>query len=351
MKSRIIGLIIVVLVIGGAIGYKVFSDNNRSTAITGYVGGEKIGFLEDKDVQKVIQKKYHLTFDYSKAGSLDMVTLDKKGKSFLWPSSQTALEFYKQEVGKPKKSDTVFNTPIVIYTRKAVADALIKNGTASMNGKVYSVDLAKLIGLVENDTKWSDIGLPQLYGNVTVSSTDPTKSNSGNMFAGLLANTLAGGMATEDNIDQVLPEVRKIFQKSGYMESSSADIFSDFLKMGMGSKPLVVGYENQLLEFTVEDPDTWNEVKDDVVMMYPTPTVWSSHVFIALDDNAAKGIEALEDKDVQKLAWTKHGFRTGVSGGSAETKAFLSVDLEAQVEQVGQMPNYNTMKKIIEALS
>ena len=47
-------------------------------------------------------------------------------------------------------------------------------------------------------------------------------------------------------------------------------------------------------------------------MMYPTPTVWSSHVYIALDEAGTAGIDALLDEDIQRLAWEKHGFRTGV---------------------------------------
>ena len=350
MKTKMVGLIVVLGVIGLAVGYKVSSDSSRATELKGYVGGEEVGFLEDEDVEKILRKKYHLALDYSKAGSLDMVTADKDGKDFLWPSSQTALELYKQEIGKPVRSDTIFNTPIVIYTRKPVAEALEKEGIVSADDSVYTVDLSKLIDLVRKGTPWSDIGLTQLYGNITVSSTDPTKSNSGNMFAGLLANTLAGGVATESNVDEHLPEIKDIFEKSGYMESSSSDIFSEFLRMGMGAKPLVVGYESQLLEFAAEQPDKWDKIKDDVIMLYPVPTVWSSHVLIALDDEASGAIDALEDEDIQKLAWTKHGFRTGVSGDTGDMSAFADMGIEETVTQVGQMPNYKTMKKIIDYL-
>ena len=112
---------------------------------------------------------------------------------------------------------------------------------------------------------------PQLYGSVSVGTTDPTKSNSGNMFAGLLANTLCGGVADESNLPAILPRLQSIFQKLGYMESSSSDLFDQFLKTGMGAKPLIAGYENQLLEFAVENPDTWEQIKGDIVIMYPTP--------------------------------------------------------------------------------
>lgn len=58
-------------------------------------GGEKIGLLEDEAVQDVLERDYGLTLDYAKAGSLDMVTADHEGRDFLFPSSQTALEYYQ----------------------------------------------------------------------------------------------------------------------------------------------------------------------------------------------------------------------------------------------------------------
>ena len=43
------------------------------------------------------------------------------------------------------------------------------------------------------------------------------------------------------------------------MESSSSDLFDQFLKTGMGAKPLIAGYESQLLEFAVQEPETWEQ--------------------------------------------------------------------------------------------
>ena len=105
-------------------------------------------------------------------------------------------------------------------------------------------------------------------------------------------------MADESNLAEILPRLQNIFQKLGYMESSSSDLFDQFLKTGMGAKPLIAGYENQLLEFAVENPDTWEQIKGDIVMMYPTPTVWSSHGYIALDEAGTAGIDALLDEDI-----------------------------------------------------
>lgn len=352
MKSKLIGFVILVAVIVGGLAY-YFTAGSRVAAepVTGYLGGEKIGLIEDEEIRQIISDKYHLDIEYSKAGSLEMVDADLDGRDYLFPSSQVALELYKSKFGSPKKSEIIFNTPIVLYTRQDVCDALDEAGFLSDLGNgARGVDLQKLAQAILDGKTWKDLGLSGYYGAVTVATTDPTKSNSGNMFAGLLADVLSdSGTADAGSVDEVLPELRTIFQKSGYMQSSSADLFNQYLQTG--AEPIIVGYESQILEFAAENPDDWQNLKEDVVMLYPTPTVWSSHPLIALDDRGVEMIDALQDSEVQKLAWQKHGFRTGVSGASADISQFDVDGLQSAVRNVVTMPDYETMQKITEGLS
>ena len=352
MKAKWIGLLLLIVVALGAVGYVWFSQSTQVTEITGYVGGEKIGLLEDEQVRKILKDKYRLSLDYNRAGSIEMVTtLDRAGQDFLFPSNQTALELFEGEEGSPEKSQIVFNTPIVLYTHAAVAEALTAEGVFSQSGGVLTADMEQLVELMESGAQWSDVGLPELYGSVTVGTTDPAKSNSGNMFAGLLANVLCGGSVGEEDLPELLPRLQALFQKLGYMESSSSDLFDQFLKTGMGAKPLIAGYESQLLEFAVQESETWEQIKGDIVMVYPTPTVWSSHVFIALDEAGALGIDALLDEEVQRLAWENHGFRTGVYDAPTDTAQFGVEGVAEEVIQVAPMPGAPVMEAIIAALS
>ena len=350
MKTRLIGLAVLLAVITGAAFYAFSGGAKEETEITGYVGGEKIGLLEDEEVIRLMEKKYGLRMDYAKAGSMDMVTADHSGRDFLFPSSQTALELYEKMYGKPVKSEIVLNTPIVLYTRKTVADALEAGGIVTKEDGVSYVDMERLTECVETGVTWEELGLPQLYGSVTVGTTDPNESNSGNMFAGLLANVICGGVADSSNIGPALPRLRAIFQKLGYMETSSSDLFDQFLKTGMGAKPLIAGYENQLLEFAVQNPADWKQVKGDIVMLYPNPTVWSAHVFIALDENGALGIDALTDEEVQELAWKSHGFRTGVYGTSMDAAGFGVDGVAEDITRIAPMPDVDVMQQIMEYL-
>jgi hypothetical protein len=354
MKKRIAGFAILVLVIVSVVVYQNFLDPKlRKIVVDGYLGGEKSGLFEDERFADAMSKKYALAIHYKKAGSIDMINASLEGMDYLFPSSYTALELYKQKYGSAyKRAEVVFNSPIVLYTRKSVSDAFKKQGWVHTEEETEYIDLRKLIDAVLADTKWSGIGLDELYGNIYVISTDPLKSNSGNMFAGLVANMLnQGEVATGESLAINGPELKRFFSKLGYLESSSADLFSSFLKTGIGAKPVIVGYENQILEFSVEHSAEWKYVKDDIVVLYPEPTVWSAHPFIALTDHGDRVINALLEETIQMLAWETHGFRTGIASGQQMGKIFDIKGVPGQVKKVMLLPNPDTMQKIMEIIS
>ncbi|MDR0720371.1 MAG: hypothetical protein LBF78_12110 [Treponema sp.] len=354
MKGRIVGLVILVLVIASVLVYQTVLGPKRGKVIVdGYLGGEKSGLFDDERFTGAMSKKYAFSIHYKKAGSIDMISAPLEGMDYLFPSSYTALELYKQKYGSAyKRAEVVFNSPIVLYTRRTVAEALKKQGWVHTEDETEYIDLVKLIDAVLADTKWGAIGLDELYGNIYVISTDPLKSNSGNMFAGLVANMLNNGeVATGESLETNGRELKRFFSKLGYLESSSADLFNSFLKTGIGAKPVIVGYESQILEFSVEHPEDWKYVKDDIVVLYPEPTVWSAHPFIALTGNGDRVIDALLGEDIQALAWETHGFRTGIASGQETNKVFDIRGVPGQVKKVIQLPNPDTMQKIMEIIA
>jgi hypothetical protein len=314
-----------------------------------------MAFLENAEVQNILRKKYGLEVDYTKAGSIEMVKeAHSEDIDFLWPSSQVALELFKMnQQSRLIKNEVIFNSPIVLYSWDIVTDALIKIGIVEkIADSYYIVDFPGLINLVVEDKKWSDIGLDALYGNISIVSTDPTKSNSGNMFSGLLANMLykEGDIINEQALPQVLPTIRLIFTKLGFMEHSSSDLFQAYLTKGVGDKPIIVGYENQIVEFSLEHEKLWPKVKEKVRILYPRPTVWSSHPLIILQEKAESLITALQDEEIQKLAWEKHGFRTGLIGVQNDPKVLDIAGIPAEITQVIPMPSPVVMDNIIMTL-
>lgn len=179
------------------------------------MGGEKIGLLEDEEVQDILRDRYRLAIDYAKAGSIDMVTDDAEGRDFLFPSNQTALELYKQVHGDPVKSEIILNTPIVLYTRSAVAQALVDSGLAAVTNGVYTVDMEKLTETIEAGTTWEEIGLPQLYGSVSVGTTDPTNPIPATCSPGFWPIPSAAAWRTKATLRRSCPGCKIFFRSWG----------------------------------------------------------------------------------------------------------------------------------------
>lgn len=370
MKSKLFGFVLIVVATLLALYYAggnilsqgggdqgdqspgIQTSQQADVTLQGYLGGEKIGLFENPEAAKVMANKYGVAFDYRKAGSLAMVDADHTGMNYLFPSSQTALDLYERQYGKPAQSEIIFNTPIVIYSHQPVRQALQDQGMVTEEDGVYYMDMQALVAAIAEGKSWADVGLPQLYGAVHVQTTHPSLSNSGSMFSGLIANVLNGGrVVTEADLPQVLPQLTQVYSRLGYMEKSSADLFDQFLRTGMGVKPMIAGYESQILEFAVQEPETWEQIKDDIVIIYPRPTVWSSHVYIALDNDGKRGIPALMDDEVQTIAWEQHGYRTSYYGAGSEINQFGVDGVATDLTQIAPMPDSAVMSEIIDALS
>lgn len=358
-RSKIVGLVLVVLaVVVSGVATTIASHRSSQTLevanptdVTGYLGGEKISLFDDPEFN-AIASRAGLNVNYKKAGSLAMMTSDSSGMDYLFPSSQSAVDYGESEGVQPKSSDIVFNTPIVVYTYKDIADALVGAGIMSKGANgVYALDVKAACDAMLAGKTWTDLGYANGYGDFKIDSTDPTQSNSGNEWAVLMATVLNGGQpATADSIQRDAASLKTIFAKSGWMDTSSADSFSQFLVLGKGSKPMMVGYESQILDLAANEPDTYAQVKDDLVIAYTTPTIWSTHVFMALDDSGQKLRDVLLSDDVQKLAWQKHGFRGANLKGTGSVTDFGVTGAAESVPAAIDLPTAAAMKELVEQL-
>ena len=181
--------------------------------------------------------------------------------------------------------------------------------------------MPKLINYILSGKKWSDIGLKNLYGTINIASTDPVSSSPGATYYGLLLSILSESQVTTENVNKNLPKLKEFYIKSGYMNNTPADLFERYLKTGMGGEPMIVDYEKSMIDFANSSPDAFNQVKDDIRILYPTPTIWNSHCFMVFTENGAELYKALNDKEIGQIAWERYGFRTGVTGGSYDVSS------------------------------
>ncbi|MBI2566683.1 MAG: hypothetical protein HYV63_06590 [Candidatus Schekmanbacteria bacterium] len=361
MAKKLLGVVILVGVIAAVIVLQVREKSAVTSSGTGgspaaaetvraYVGGEKSGFLDDPAVKQLLAAKYGLSIDGSKAGSIEMVTsLSLDGKDCVWPSSQTAAEIFRARGAHIEGEETIFNSPIVLYAWAPVADALTKAGFVSDEGTAhYVTDFSGLIAAITEEKKWSDIGVAELFGKISIFTTDPSRSSSGAVFAGLVANMLNGGnVATEQDLPALLPRLKSYYARLGHLESSSGDLFQSFLKTGIGARPIIAGYESQLVEFFIDHQEFRQTLREKIRILYPKPTVWSEHPLIAMTGRGKKLIEALKDPEIQRLAWEKHGFRSGLLGVQNDPRVLELAGIPESITAVLPLPAGATMNELI----
>lgn len=327
-----------------------------TVALKGFSGGEKMAFLANPKTIAAL-KRQGLAVQAERAGSVEQVRdpqLLGQKPDFLWPSSAPLVELARQ-YAKPLRDEVIFNSPIVIYSWAPIADGLVRAGLASRQAAHYAIDAKALIEAVLAGRAWKDLGQPDLYGRVRLISTDPNKSNSGFMFAGLAADVLVGDVADAQTLPGVLPRIIDLFRAMGFKSHSSGQAFDDFIAGGPGAQPLLVGYENQLVEWILADPARWARVQAasgeaKPVALYPTPTVYSAHPLIALTKPALPLIDALLSRSLQEIGWRDHGFRGPLGTVGATTSPLVAGRMPAQITAIAPMPDITVMLQILKAL-
>ena len=394
MNKKYIGIGIFILLIGLIVGIKFIGDKNdgASTNITTiYVatGGGKEDFIADSEVANILLKKYKIKVVYDNwsngktiskpliresvnLGNSEVITKIKNGESIsinsddvskydaLFTSDQRFYDYYKLSPDKSKnEADRYYvldggltlNTPIVIYIWKEVVNSLIKEKiVTNEDGVYYITDMNKLIDYILNSKKWKDIGLKDLYGNINIASTDPVSSSPGATYYGLLLSILSGGEIKDATIETNLKKLKVFYQKSGYMNNTPADLFERYLKTGMGGEPMIVDYEKSIIDFANSNPTGFNQVKDDIVVLYPKPTIWNSHCLTIFSENGKKLLQAFEDEEISKIAWDKYGVRTGVTGTSVSTSD-LGIGIPSKITSTVTSLKMNYYNELIEYLS
>jgi hypothetical protein len=105
------------------------------------------------------------------------------------------------------------------------------------------------------------------------------------MFAGLAASLLSGDVVMRESLNRSDGNVGTVFRRVCFKPPSSGKLFDDY--GGAGARRLIVGYENQLVEWVLQDPDRWKRVEANApgkpAILYPQPTVFSTHPLISID--------------------------------------------------------------------
>jgi hypothetical protein len=349
-----LGLFVIITVILGMGGYALYSSfsgtdtgtvfRGEPEAVKGYLGWEKRGFFEDEEVQRIFRDNHGLEVEINKKGSIEMVSEPADGMNYLFPSNKIALELYKNN-NPDAKSETIFFSPIVVYSWQSLIPDLKQAGLVTESDGVHTLDIDKLLGLIQENQTWQDIGAKELQGKITISSTDPSKSSSGNLFSALVLNSFtqkSSAVTMDDLTPEVRQEMSSFFAKMGLLDSSSGDIFEKFLTLGRSTYPFVVGYESQYIELINQNRPN----AEQIVPLYPKATVWAEHEFISLDEKGDKLLTALQNQEqFGEISWQEYGLRK--TGVSIDNQRYKDYGIAGEVNNFLPLPRVEVMEEVI----
>ena len=324
-------------------------DVAQTVTVHGLIGSEKDAFFADPKVQAELSRE-HLIVSVEKAGSRAIAHgFNPQHDDFGFPSGAPAAAELKR-LAQASETFTPFYTPIVVASWRPIAQILEANHIVTeRDNDYYITDLPALLKLMEAHKRWNELAGSDAFSTnkaVLVNSTDVRTSNSAAMYLSLASYTANGQSVVQSQaeVDTVLPLMTELFLRQGFQESSSAAPFEDYLALGMGKTPLLVAYESQVVTFWLAHPE---RLHGDMVMLYPTPTVFSKHVLVPFNDKGRRLGEALEhDPALQELAH-EYGFRTGGNTRGPELWEKHGIHTPPTVVDVIDPPSNEWLEKMI----
>ncbi|MFS8975900.1 hypothetical protein PO002_15560 [Cupriavidus necator] len=316
------------------------------------VGSEKAGYFGDPRVVKVLTDN-GLPVQIQKEGSREMVSrADLKQYDCAFPAGEPNAMALK---GKQKVTEIfpVFFSPVVIASWTDLVKPLEAEGIVTKGGSTYYISgMRKLLDDIQANRRWKDLANNDKFAvsrAIFPSSTDPLKSNSGQMYLAL-ASYVANGdrvISTSADVDKVLPLMNKLVADQGYMENSSAGPFEDYATMGMGKAPMVVSYESLFIAAALKNP----AFTQNRVLLYPTPTVYTKHVLVPLSERGiALGKLLVSNPELRAIA-VEYGFRTNDTAHFEKAVVTKMPFVPKEILDVADPPTFDMMEQLLKRIA
>ena len=319
--------------------------------VVGLVGSEKIPFFQDERVQEAL-RSHGLEVTVQKAGSREIATTFNPNEyDFVFPAGIPAAQKIQQE-HNVSTTYSPFFTPMVIASWQPIADMFVEQGIATNEGGYYLLDMTELLPLLQNEMRWNELegnnALP-VNQSILIRSTDVRTSNSAAMYLALMSY-----VANDNNIVQNLndaeanlPFLSGIFLRQGLLPSSTQEPFEDYLVKGMGHSPIVIIYEAQFIAQAALANGT---ILPEMVLMYPSPTIFTEHVLIPFSEAGNQLGELLEtDPELQELA-IEYGLRNGNLAAFRQFTNDHNIALPDSIVNVIEPPSYEVLEGLIQII-
>ncbi|WP_040702392.1 hypothetical protein [Nocardiopsis ganjiahuensis] len=340
-------VIIALLAVLGVVVVNRFGGAGEPVAVEGIVGSEKVALFED---ERVRARFAELGFDVRvRPRGSRLLAEGADEADFVSPGSASASEHVRELHGVTTEYQP-FSTPMVLLSHGPVAEALEGAEVASRKEDgTWSFDLAAYLDLAGERTRWRDLpGNSVSSGNrneVLVRTTDPRTSNSAAMYVVVLSYLL--------NDEEVVPPgdvdgelsatLSRLFLAQGQPPESSQQPFEQYRDLGAGHTPLLWAYESQYVYAAVAGPPP----PEDAVLMYPEPTVYSTHTVVPFTDTGDEvGRLLTEDPELRDLI-AEHGYRTDDTAHFRDLVDEHGLPVRVQVDDVVHSPTYEALEALL----
>ena len=348
-----------VVLVGGAVvvllvtvlGFVVVDRFGSSPVVVeGVVGSEKVPLFED---ERVRGRFAELGYDVRVRPRGSRLMAERAdGSDFVSPSSTIASE-HVRELHDVDTEYRPFSTPMVMLSHEPMARALEEAGVARVaEDGVWSLDMAAYLELTRDRTRWRDLpGDSVSSGNrneVLARTTDPRTSNSAAMHVVVLSYLLNGEeVVSPGSVDtDITDTLARLFLAQGQPPESSRQPFEQYRNLGAGHTPLLWAYESQYVHARVLGPAP----PEDAVLMYPEPTVYSTHTIVPFSDAGDEvGRLLTEDPELGALV-SEHGYRTDDTEHFRTLADDHGLPVRPQVGDVVHSPTHEALEALLNAI-
>lgn len=360
--KRFVGFVLT-LALAGGVGFAIFLSlrEQQVVTVTGLIGSEKEAFFLDERVIERLRREHGLEVNFEQVGSRRIATEGGARGSvanydFGFPAGIPAAEKIRRDYDV-LSSHRVFFTPMTIASWRPVVDVLEANDIVRERGGYYAiVDMRGLLELMQQEVRWQDLPNNNTFAvgrQVLIKSTNIASSNSAAMYLALASYLINDDRVVQDDtqVRAVVPVVEQFFLNQGFLPGSSATPFEDYLIKGMGNSPLVMMYESQFLyQASLAD----GSIREDMMLLYPEPTIFTQHVLLAMTEAGQRLGEALSsDEELQRLA-IENGYRSNDVAFIGDFETFVNrhnLDgIPTNLVEVIDPPTYEIIEQMIQRI-
>ncbi|WP_330204232.1 substrate-binding domain-containing protein [Cyanobacterium sp. Dongsha4] len=309
--------IISLLIIGASLGITYLPIFPVKTNVTIVSGSELKEVLEEIS-DKFEKDNPHIDLEIEIQGSQDIISnvIDKKNDfipTVLIPANSELITELETTLKAQGETDIFYYPPEAIARTLLVAIAWEERGKVLFPNNKFSWNQLEKALKTRN---WQQLGGDKNWGSFDFVTTDPTRSNSGQLTLSLWAkNDLNQNILTVNDINN--NRIRDLFtliKKSVYQPPRSTDILlQEFIARGANDADVATVYESIALH-------RWSQAKErrnqSYQIYYPNPTIETTITGAILKQNvskqeaksAEKFINYLKQKE-QQIILAKYGFR------------------------------------------